>query len=142
MTITFKDKIFYLAIAGFVGGVFLHSFVHFGQGFSLFFILLGSSIFFYGFLQISPLKETARGNALTVLAADFLLSAGLGIWRYAFADRALMRSLDTQLGKTVILEGVIADEPDVREANTRLVLRVDSEDIHTKVLLTASLEPQ
>ena len=37
-----------------------------------------------------------------------------------------------------MLEGVIADEPDVREAVTRLILKTE----HTKVLLTVSHEPQ
>src|SRR3989338_1259004 len=146
------DNIFYSLVAGFVGGIFLHSFVKIGAAFSWFFVLLGAIFFILPFLKGVPHSDEGRdsnppprgfGTSFKkggmILCAAFLLAAGLGMLRYDLAERERHQTgLDRQADKAVMLEGVIADEPDVREAVTRLILKTE----HTKVLLTVSHEPQ
>src|SRR3989344_4144843 len=129
---TLTDKIFYFSIAGFVACVFLGSFVDVGVGFSWLFILLGTVLLLHP-LFISPSKparttvqsdgEGERKPPPTILVSIFLLAAGLGMLRYdlADADKARM-GLEQYVGESITLEGIIADERDVREMNTRLIL--------------------
>ncbi len=149
MTTTLTDRIFYFTIAGFVAGVFLHSFLEIGAAFSFFIISLGGVLFVSAWLNTPPRlrhpssTEEGRKNTPIVLVAVFLLAAGLGMWRYDIADRNLAQSgLEPYVQKTIVLEGIIADEPDVRELNTRLILEVRSEGIKARVLLTVAHEPQ
>ncbi len=87
--------------------------------------------------------EEGRKNTSIVLVAVFLLTAGLGMWRYDIADQNSARSKLTQVvGQTVTFEGIISDEPDVREATTRLILDIRSESAKGTVLLTVPHEPK
>ncbi|MDO8594059.1 MAG: ComEC/Rec2 family competence protein [bacterium] len=166
MTTTLTDKIFYLSIAGFVAGIFAHSFVQLGSGFSLFVGLLGVVLFILPFLKGVPHSDEGRDlkssglpacaeasagreDSATsfrkggILLAVFLLAVGFGMWRYDIAEqKGTETGLESSVGQTVTLEGLIADEPDVREATTRLILEVDSEDIRTRILLMVSHEPR
>ncbi|OHA21500.1 MAG: hypothetical protein A2849_03690 [Candidatus Taylorbacteria bacterium RIFCSPHIGHO2_01_FULL_51_15] len=67
--------------------------------------------------------------------------------------RGAKTGFESSVGKTITLEGLIADEPDVRESNTRYVLRTTPSPVspslegerkkgETKVLLTMPHEPQ
>ncbi len=153
MPTTLIDKIFYLSIAGFVAGIFVHSFIEMGKGFLWFLILIAVILFCYHPLGVSPLppkadpssggKEGERKNTSILLTAVFVLAAGLGMWRYDLAEEKSMQTgLETWVNETVSLEGLIADEPDVREETTRLIFDVKSEDIDTKILLMVSHEPR
>lgn len=144
---TLADKIFYLAIAGFVAGIFARSFVKIGAAFSFLLIFLGVILFALFVVHSrnlpvpSPL-QSGRGSVV-LFSAVFFFAAGLGMLRYDLADRNGARSwLEPQVHQTVTLEGVVADEPDVRESVTRLVLKVTSEFGATKVLLTVLNEPR
>lgn len=143
---TLTDKIFYLAIAGFVAGIFVRSFVQVGVSFSALFALLGIVLFLLAVLYArrSPFTHASLGgqSRATLLCAAFLFAAGLGMLRFDVADRGAMRGgLEAYVGEIVMLQGVIADEPDVREGVTRLILRVDLPDGVAKVLLTVPHEP-
>ena len=77
------------------------------------------------------------------LFAVFLLAMGLGMARYDFTERDSVRAgLESSVGQSFALQGIISDEPDVREGNTRLVLEVPSEEGTTRVLLVAPHEPK
>lgn len=123
-----KDSIFYNAIAGFVAGIFVHSFVEIGGAFSWFVALLGAVVFLYTQINhpsVPSLEEEGRPTTPIILAAVFLLAAGLGMWRYDFAEREnATKGLEPYVNQAVTLEGLISDEPDVREANTHLVFQV------------------
>jgi len=140
MVPTLVDRIFYFSIAGFVAGIFVRSFVFVGVGFSWFLMFISVVLLLFHLLSVSSF---ANESQTSVLIAVLLLAAGLGMWRYDVADtRALETGLNSSVNQTVALEGVIVDEPDVREGNTRLVLRVDTQDVQTNILLMASHEPQ
>ncbi len=133
---TVTDKVFYLSIAGFVAGIFLHSFVDGGAGFSWLLVVLGIAILCSHFLLVSPSKEREK-EVIVLCTGVLLLSGGLGVLRYDFAERnALHTGLTKSVNGQVTFEGVVSDEPDVREAITRLVLGTEK----TKVLLTVPHE--
>ncbi len=119
------DRILYCGLAGFVCGIFFRSFVDFGVGFALFLMLLGGVLFL-----------TERK---TILCGLFLCAAGLGMFRYDFADRTTPQHiLDASLGQSVTLEGVVSNEPDERERVTRLTLSVAEPAAH--ILITTERE--
>ncbi len=129
---TTTDKIFFFSIAGLVTGIFLHSFVSLGVSFSLFLVLLGGIVF--------ALSYQTKGRHM--LMGIFLCLMGLGMLRYDFAERSSAKGVRTLVGQTVTLQGRIADEPDVREANTHLVLEVSTNEGTTRILLVAPHEPK
>ncbi len=164
-TVRQTDKIFFLSIAGLVTGIFLHSFVSFGVSFSLFFLLVSIAFLILPFLKGGDpkgegFKSSAsedlgtRPNDGSVgrasfrkggisLVSVFILATGIGMLRYDFAERSSAKGgLETSVGQTVALQGLIADEPDVREANTHLVLKVSLKEGTTQVLLVAPHEPR
>src|SRR3989338_6775414 len=121
-----NDWVLCSILVGFVGGIFVRSFVDFGAGFALFLLLLGAVVFLI--------------NKKALLFSLFLFSAALGMLRYDFADRNSARSaLDLYIGQSVTIEGFIVDEPDERESVTRIVLKTD--DGETKILITTNREP-
>ncbi|MDP3661552.1 MAG: ComEC/Rec2 family competence protein [bacterium] len=120
-----RDSYLYAVLGGFVAGIFLRSFVNFGAGFALFFVLLG------GILFLAERK--------TVLFAIFLFAAGLGMFRYDLADRNGPRSaLDVHIGQSIEIDGFVVDEPDERESVTRLIVAIEQ----TKILVTTNREPK
>jgi competence protein ComEC len=147
---TLIDRIFYLAVAGFVGGIFLRSFVSVGAGFSWMLLLLGAVLLILPFIKGGGSKgEGFKSSGLEdsttsfrkggILLAVFISAAGLSIWRYDIADaKAGETGLDAFVHQTVLLEGVIVDEPDVRETTARLVFETEK----AKLLLTVSREPR
>ncbi len=129
---TLTDKIFFISIAGLLAGIFLHSFASLGVSFSSFFVLLGG--------VVCALCYHAKGRLM--LLGIFLCFVGLGMLRYDFAERSSAKGgLSALVGQTVALQGLIADEPDVREGNTHLVLEVSAKEGTTRVLLVAPHEP-
>lgn len=179
------DRFLYAVIAGFVSGIFLRSFVDFGAGFAVFFIFLGGILFLCLFLFNHPfpsspseplrLEDSAlppspttpqsppraggegeKRNTSIILVAVFFLAAGLGMLRYDFADRSgLQRALNPYLGQTVVLEGLVVDEPDERESVVRLIVSVQSLSVQgrtlgsekgstlkAKILITTNREPK
>src|SRR3989344_3650385 len=122
----FRDSLLYAFLGGFVGGIFVQSFTDFGVGFAMFLVLLGAVLFL--------------ANKKSLIFSLFLFSAALGIFRYDFADESSARSaLDSYVGQSVALEGLIIDEPDERESVTRIVFQ--EKNVETKILITTNREP-
>lgn len=121
-----RDLYLYAGLGGFVAGIFLRSFVDFGAGFALFLVLIAAVLF------------SANRKTLPLLII-FLFAAGLGMLRYDFADRSGPQvALDSYIGQSITLEGLVVDEPDERESVTRLVIAVEK----TKILITTIREPK
>ena len=144
---TLKDTVFYLAIAGFVAGIFIRSFLRMGVAFSFLIFLLGVVLLLLFALHARRCSISAsprEGNErATLLCAILFLAAGLGMGRYDLADRGVLRGgLESSVGQTVALEGVIVEEPDMREGTTRLVVKAESKGSAARVLLTVSHEPR
>lgn len=134
----YADKIFYGGLAGFVAGIFVRSFFDFGAGFSLFLILLSVVLFFCARLKDTECLKPVNTRCLLIFSV-FIFAAGLGMLRYDFTDRTASRmALDSYIGKSVALEGLVVDEPDERESVTRLIVATEK----TKILVTAGREPK
>ncbi len=132
-----QNRWLYVAIGGFIGGVLLRSFFDFGFAFSAFVSTLGLSLFIAGL--VSGKRRTLLFLSLSVF------SVGVGLLRFDLAD--LNRGspvLDAKVGRTISAEGVVVDEPDVRENQTLLTVGVDLADgeaASAKVLVGAPRYP-
>lgn len=128
------DKLFYLTIVGFLAGIFFRSFFDIGVSFSLLFALVGTALAICSYIW---------NQRSVLLIGCVLLALGFGMLRYDVADRDSIRAkLATSIGTMVDLEGIIVDEPDIRESNTRLLLRATSDKVNVDILLTIPHEPR
>jgi len=154
----------YIFIGGFTGGILLRSLFPaeessvFGGYFvlSIFFILLALSLFSYFRLIHPPVSHYSeddtkdpsvkRKKKQTVILIIFLFAAGLGVLRFDVAD--LNRGnpfLDELIETRIVAEGIVIDEPDERENNTKLTILFDvvsGEHVDDKVLVTANTFPR
>ncbi len=125
---------FYTIIGGFIAGIFIRSFVDLGVGFSALFLLLGVVLF------VSERKM--------ILFGILFFSVGTGMVRFDSSDREGPQTvLDPFLHAPVVLEGVIRNEPDERETNTRFTVRVEKvgSDVlrnRSNILVIAPREPR
>ena len=107
-----------ILLFGFVSGIFLSSFVDFGSAFAGFFIFLGIGLLFISFWLDK--------KVIVFFAALFFLFAGLGIFRYDFSRQGKGNEFfENNVGAEVVFNGIIVDEPDERENNTRLVVETN-----------------
>lgn len=143
-----KHNWIYFLIGGFTLGVLARSFfpapdVHVGSGIfsfiapSLFLILLA-----FGCAALFLRKHTS----VYLLSALFLLGSALGVVRFDIAALDTGSAfLDAREGTEVVLEGVVVDEPDERETNTKLTVliqRIEGERVEEKILITTDRYPK
>ena len=104
---------------GFTGGVALRSFLDFGIAFSFFILLLGLIILAW---QCWGVQLRNIG-----LISVFIIAVSLGMLRFDISDlNNGTLELDLRVGQEVILEGIVVDEPDVRETHTKLKFKVSA----------------
>lgn len=138
-----KSKIFLICCIALIIGVALGSFMPHGW---LGLDLLWFSGMMVG-LVITVLFWKSEKFRLMGLVSLFLF---FGIWRYAIS---LPASTSDKIwyynGETVALEGVIVDEPDIRESNTKYEVRSTRSEVRGanvevkgKVLVTANKYPE
>ncbi|HEX8946700.1 MAG TPA: ComEC/Rec2 family competence protein, partial [Candidatus Paceibacterota bacterium] len=72
------------------------------------------------------------------LGAVFFLCVALGMTRMAITDTPLPVPFASELHHKVSYEGVVVSDPDVRDANQRIVVRVEDGGAETKMLVVAS----
>lgn len=95
-------------------GVAFESILNFGYSFALLFAFLSIFTYFASCVRTQPKN--------VVLVSLVLLGVGLGIFRIdVLGDETSMRALNNLVGKVAEMEGVIVDEPDVREEYTNVV---------------------
>jgi competence protein ComEC len=113
-------------VSGFASGVFLRSLFAFGWAPIIFVSLLaaifGGAIFF---------GESRRAYSL---GAMFCIFIALGMLRTTIADTPLPDTFATQLRQRVTYEGVVVADPDVRDANERVQIRVSDGSESTTIL--------
>lgn len=98
-------------------GVLWHSFFNFGVWFSVFVLSLGVLIFFTAFVF-----EHKRG---TLLVGVLIVSVAFGLLRFDIAELHQGSIVaDSFIGENVLAEGIIIDEPDVRENNTNYTIKL------------------
>lgn len=117
------------ALIGFLGGIGVEGVFHLGVYSAVFILVLGFGVL--GYIYSTQQKQL-------VFVVLMLFGAALGIVRMHsayVAQSAYAHSLDAQLGQEVVLEGIVFDEPDVRETNTKLIIELQEGQ---RVLVQAS----
>ncbi|MEK7509517.1 MAG: ComEC/Rec2 family competence protein [Patescibacteria group bacterium] len=112
-------QIFWAITAGFLLGVFARTTVPFGWWSIAFFAVVA------GTLLATALAARANARAALLCAVALLAFAG-GAARMHGGIIESDPMLDAHVGEEVVIEGVVADEPDVRENNVRIPVRVES----------------
>lgn len=112
-------KIFFVLIIGLTGGILFRSFFDFGISALLFFIAIGVGTFVYWLFD----KKAVKILFLSVVVAAF----GAGIARLHFDGQNInLKATENFVGKEILAEGVISDEPDKRENGVRLIISLES----------------
>ena len=104
-------------VFGFLTGIFLRSFASLGFAFVGFLALLAVAT-----LLTSLVSRKIEGVVIVIA----LLALGGGILRMDAAILIPNPALTEKLGEEVTLEGIVFDEPDVREASVRISMRLES----------------
>jgi competence protein ComEC len=105
----------YASVAGFLIGVTLRSFYAVGISFVVFTLLLALCCFIY-----------ARKNARVITLAIALVAVGAGVVRMHASVMAGDPRIDSHLKESVTIEGVVSQEPDARDASTRISVAADT----------------
>lgn len=114
-----KGNILLVLIFGFIAGVGVHSFFDAFWSAAIFAVLLVFSALVLFFL-------TSR-KKFFLTAALALAAFSLGVWRYEIKDqKSVPAVLESRINSEAALRGLIVDEPDERENNTRLVFSAES----------------
>lgn len=116
-------------VSGFAGGVFIRSLFFDSWWPVLFMLLLTALVGAAAFL-----KE----RRMYTLCAMFFIFVAFGMVRSAVADTPLPKSFVTDVRHRVSYEGVVVSDPDVRDANQRIQIRVTRGDESTIVLTVTS----
>ena len=111
--------VLWAVVIGFLCGVFLRSFFVFGWYSIGFFILLAGMMGLAAFVARSTLRAT-------ILPTIFVLCFALGAARMHDAAFEGDPALAVWVDEKVVIEGVVVDEPDKRENNVRIAVRVSS----------------
>lgn len=111
--------ILWAVVIGFFVGVFLRSVFLISWPVALFFFLVGTVSVLYSQYDISYWRRYC-------VVAAALFSIAFGLLRMEVARIPSDVILDTQIGERVVIEGTVVAEPDSRDSNIRLHVRVDT----------------
>lgn len=116
-------------VSGFAGGIFARSILFENWWPALFIVLMAVLVGAFNFLK--PRRAYA-------LAAIFFICVALGIGRAAISDTPLPKAFTADIRHRVSYEGIVVSDPDVRDANQRVQIRVTKGGESTNVLAVAS----
>ncbi len=118
---------------GFASGIFLRSFFISGG------LLAAGFLFFATGLTIA---YRWRGGELYRLLALFCMLAVLGVVRTHYAESPVPRIFTESVRQRVAYDGTVVSDPDIREKNQRVAIRVVWGSESTTVLAIAELTPR
>ena len=122
---------FYTGIAGFILAIFISSFASLGISFLLMLLIIGISIFIFG-------KYIASGSnrKIILIVSVFIFFFAFGGIRYEIKNiRHSNPDLEENIGKKVLLEGLIIEEPVLKENNQTLTIRLKDISKPNKILI-------
>lgn len=141
-----RGKWIYTSIFGFTLGVGVRSLYPSGEtsvlgGMFVFaFFLLLTSVLLVCLSQIQRIKKKPYQTVFLIALVFF--SSAVGVARF---DSANMHRgdvfLDTNIGSRIVIEGIVVDEPDERENNTKLVV-VFEKNIKSRAVITVDTYPR
>jgi len=129
-------RILVAVVAGFASGVFLRSLFSFGWPVIIFVLILAM------ILIIVPSLFEGQRRVIYKLGAVFCLLAALGMVRAMVADTPVPDTFMRDLKHRVSYEGVVVADPDVRDANQRVKIRVSNSEETTVMLAVAQRSPE
>ena len=113
------SKIFLFFCLSFIGGIFLNSLFRVPQ-------LLGLGLLISGILLISVFWSSSNNRKRLVVAGFCLLVFAAGIWRHQQAELRIKNNelrKYNDLGREIVLIGVISGEPNIKEKSQNLVIK-------------------
>ena len=131
---------FFVFVLSFTLGILFRSFVNLGFEFLFFLIFIAFALF--------PLYFVYRTRGI-FLVSLFIFGLSLGIFRFDVSEiNKYSPILESQIEKTVLIEGIILREPDERDINTILIIEGDKiklfdkeEKINNKIRLSVDRYP-
>ncbi|MBA3733357.1 ComEC family competence protein [Patescibacteria group bacterium] len=130
-------------ISGFIFGIFIGSILPINFGFFIILFSLLIIIIIYRYFIEDKNKLVLTFILLTLVG--FIGGAG----RIYFSDLYTSSHLDNYIGQKITAEGIIVDEPDIRDSNTKLTislrnifLATSSIAVSEKILVTVPLYPE
>ena len=132
------EKVLYVCVGGFTFGVLIHSFFNFSVWFSFFILSLSILIAF-----VSLILENKRD---ILIAGVLIFSISIGLLRFDIAQiHQGSDVVDSFVEKNTSAEGIIIDEPDVRENNTNytiLLQEISGNVVSEKIRVVAGSYPR
>lgn len=119
-------------VSGFASGVFLRSLFVFSWPVIIFVLILATLFSATAFFKSRPLY---------VFGGIFCLCVVFGMIRASFAETPLPSVFANQIKQRVSYEGIVVADPDVRDANQRVQIRVSSGGETTIMLTVAPRTP-
>ena len=113
-----SSRILWALVGGFLVGVFVRSFFLIPWPFAAFLSLLSLTALAFTYV------ESLKWRQLVIFSAA-LIACAAGILRMDSAGLHGAPKLTSHIGETITIEGLVVDEPDVRESSVRLHVRVD-----------------
>ena len=130
-------------VFGFISGIAIGSFIHIPSQFFAVLIALTAIFFVYRYF----VEDNDR--RIITLCAIALLGILLGVGRMSVSDLYSKSNLNNFLGQSIRAEGIIVDEPDVRETNTKLTVELSKIfsggeiiEVKEKILVTIPIYPE
>jgi competence protein ComEC len=109
----FRDRIFYAVCFGFIFGVFVRSFVYIDLYRNILFCTLSIVLVFLFFFLL-------KNKWLTIIGF-FILLFFVGILRFNLFNINPSDFLEERVGKTISVEGLVVDDPEIKENNQKLI---------------------
>ncbi len=119
--------------SGFASGVFLRSLFFFGWQPIVFSCFIGILFFVFWFL---------KPRLAYLLGAAFCIFLALGMLRTSFTDTSLPEAFAKDLRHRVSYSGTVVSDPDIRDANQRIAIKVTLDDESTTMLAIAPRDPK
>jgi competence protein ComEC len=119
-------------VSGFASGVFLRSVFNFSWPVILFIFILAALLSVAAFLKPRQVYS---------LGAAFCIFISLGMIRTTFIDSSLPDAFARDVKHRVSYDGIVVSDPDVRDANQRVAIRVTSGKDSTTMLAVAPRYP-
>ena len=136
-------------ISGFIIGIWVGSFVQMTLTRFIFCLFLLVIIFIYKYFVSRDPSSTSGQEKVPLILVFILLGFILGFSRIYFSNLYAHSKLDSFAGERISAQGIVVDEPDVREHNTKLTVRISdvnfsdqSIKVSEKILITLPIYPE